>query len=96
MEIVPYIPAGVYVQVHDIYLPYDYPEDMVLRGYNEQYMLARKALMYLQAKFEIIWRSFWISNNWNCNLYWKRMYWDKLKYKDIETHGCSFGLKVIR
>jgi hypothetical protein len=95
MEILPYIPAGVYVQVHDIYLPYDYPEDMVLRGYNEQYMLAQ-ALMYHQAKFEIIWPSFWISKQLELQSLLEKNVWDKLKYKDIETHGCSFWFKVIR
>lgn len=95
MEILPYIPAGVYVQVHDIYLPYDYPEDMAQRGYNEQYLLAQ-ALMYQQDKFKIIWPSFWIFKQLELQSMLESKLWSKLKDKGIETHGCSLWFKVIR
>lgn len=39
-EIVPMLPAGVLVGVHDIFLPWDYPPDWHGRFYSEQYMLA--------------------------------------------------------
>ncbi|PJK28886.1 class I SAM-dependent methyltransferase [Minwuia thermotolerans] len=35
-EIIPALPAGVLVHVHDIFLPWPYPEDWEARGYNEQ------------------------------------------------------------
>ena len=35
-EIINSLPSGV-VQVHDVYLPYEYPDEMILRGYNEAY-----------------------------------------------------------
>ena len=35
-EVFPYLPIGVIVQVHDIFLPDDYPVDWHWRGYNEQ------------------------------------------------------------
>jgi predicted O-methyltransferase YrrM len=40
LEILPRIPPGVLVGVHDIYLPDDYPADIAQRYYNEQYVLA--------------------------------------------------------
>ncbi len=42
-EIVPVLPAGLLYTMHDIFLPYDYPEKWITRQrrwYNEQYMLA--------------------------------------------------------
>lgn len=35
-EVLPRLPPGVLVQVHDIFLPDGYPEDWAWRGYNEQ------------------------------------------------------------
>ena len=40
MEVLPSLPAGVLVQVHDIFLPYDYPPRWAHRYFNEQYALA--------------------------------------------------------
>ena len=39
-HILPTLPAGVIVQVHDIFLPDDYPVDWDWRGYNEQLGIA--------------------------------------------------------
>lgn len=39
-EILPRLPAGALVGVHDIFLPYDYPRELRERWYSEQYMLA--------------------------------------------------------
>ena len=35
-RILPALPAGVLVHVHDVFLPDDYPADWEWRGYNEQ------------------------------------------------------------
>lgn len=35
-RVLPALPAGVWVHVHDIFLPDDYPSDWSWRGYNEQ------------------------------------------------------------
>jgi len=35
LEILPQLKKGVIVQIHDIYLPYDYPDFMLHRFYNE-------------------------------------------------------------
>lgn len=40
LEIMPFLKKGVIVHIHDIYLPYDYPQIMCDRFYNEQYFLA--------------------------------------------------------
>jgi hypothetical protein len=40
LEILPRLPAGVCVQIHDICLPFDYPPGWEGRWYSEQYLLA--------------------------------------------------------
>lgn len=50
-EILPRLKRGVLIHVHDIFLPYEYPEEWVLeenRSWNEQYVL-RALLMYSKA-----------------------------------------------
>jgi len=40
LEVLPQLPPGVLVHVHDVFLPYDYPADWAPRYYGEQYLLA--------------------------------------------------------
>ena len=47
LEILPKLKKGILVGIHDIWLPYDYPQEWQLRFYNEQmvlgaYLLGRK------------------------------------------------------
>ena len=39
-EVIPSLPAGVLVGIHDIFLPEDYPPQWADRYYSEQYLLA--------------------------------------------------------
>jgi hypothetical protein len=39
-EILPLLPAGVFVHFHDVFLPDDYPRSWAWRGYNEQAAIA--------------------------------------------------------
>ncbi len=40
LEIIPSLPPGVIVHIHDIMLPHEYVEEFSARHYNEQYVLA--------------------------------------------------------
>jgi Methyltransferase domain len=40
LDLLPSLPPGVFVGIHDIFLPFDYPEVWRRRFYNEQYALA--------------------------------------------------------
>jgi len=40
LEILPNLPQGVIVHIHDIYLPFDYPAGLMDQFYSEQYLLA--------------------------------------------------------
>jgi hypothetical protein len=39
-HVLPGLPAGALVHVHDVFLPDDYPADWAWRGYNEQLAIA--------------------------------------------------------
>lgn len=58
LEIVPRIHPGVLIHAHDIFIPSDYPQDLVLRSlsfWSEQYLLA--ALLMSNPQFEVVWGS---------------------------------------
>jgi len=52
-EILPHLKAGVFIHFHDIFYPFEYPKDWVLKGWNwnEDYIL--KAFLMYNEKFEI-------------------------------------------
>ena len=43
-KVLPSLPAGVIIHIHDIYLPYDYPENVTDQLWSEQYILAAMLL----------------------------------------------------
>lgn len=53
-EILPILPKGVIIHIHDIYWPFEYPEDWVLSGtaWNEAYLV--KAFLQFNESFEIL------------------------------------------
>lgn len=58
LEILPDLPPGVLIQIHDVYFPFDYPEEWVVNehwGWNEQYLV--QAFLMFNDSFEIIWPS---------------------------------------
>ena len=59
-EILPALRPGVIVGIHDIMLPYDYPERWTRRAYSEQYLLATLLLAnpeYFDIRFANQWTS---------------------------------------
>lgn len=64
-EILPRINKGVYVHLHDIFLPYDYPKDWVLnerRFWAEQYLL--HAFLLFNDTFEIVFVRGYLNNKY--------------------------------
>ena len=57
-RVVPTLPAGVYVHLHDMFLPDDYPAEWAWRGYNEQ--LGAAALL-TGGSFELVFSSHYVS-----------------------------------
>lgn len=92
LEILPRLKKGVIVHIHDIYLPYDYPQFMCDRFYSEQYGLA----MYLLAnpqKYETIFPNFFVSEDKELSDLLLPL-WEHENLKNVERHGGSFWLKI--
>ena len=93
LDVLPRLKAGVLVEIHDVTLPYDYPLEWIDRYYSEQYLLAA----YLLAKgemFEIILPNAFISQD-NVLKDILNPLWEKEEMKNVETHGCSFWIRII-
>lgn len=60
-HVVPGLAPGVIVHVHDIFLPWDYPQDWVMSGraWNEQYLV--RAFLSFNSEFEILLGVGWLS-----------------------------------
>jgi hypothetical protein len=58
-RILPGLPAGVLVHIHDVFLPYDYPDNYVERFYTEEYLL--HALLANSTKFDVVLAAHWLS-----------------------------------
>ncbi len=64
LQILPRLAPGVYIHVHDIFLPHDYPKDWVLnkaRGWNEQYLL--EGMLTFSAGLEVVFASSWMATH---------------------------------
>ncbi|MGB1315381.1 MAG: class I SAM-dependent methyltransferase [Chitinophagales bacterium] len=92
MEILPFLKKGVIVHIHDIYLPYDYPQFMCDRFYSEQYGLAIN-LMANPKRYQTIFPCYYISENKSLaselNYFWKHP-----NLNTVEKHGGSFWLEI--
>lgn len=92
LEILPKLKKGVIVHIHDIYLPYDYPQFMCDRAYTEQYGLA----MYLLSnpdKFQTILPNYFISEDKELSNIISS-FWEHENLKNVERHGGSFWLRI--
>ena len=92
LELLPQVRKGVYVHVHDIYLPYDYPQFMCDRFYNEQYVLA--AMIQANSdRYKPILPNYFISEDAQLSSVLKPV-WEHPSLKGVERHGGSFWLQI--
>lgn len=92
LEILPRLKKGVIVHIHDIYLPYDYPQFMCDRFYSEQYGLA----MFLLAnskKYKTILPNYFISEDKELAAIIAPI-WENENLKNVERHGGSFWITI--
>lgn len=92
MHLLPRLRSGVLVQIHDVYLPYDYPQFMCDRYYNEQYMLAAMVLSNPQ-RYEPLLPNFYISEMPDLAKIAEPL-WQHPNTRDCEHHGGSFWLRI--
>lgn len=92
MEILPKLKKGVIVHIHDIYLPYDYPQFMCDRFYSEQYGLA----MFIMAnpeKYKTILPNYFIFEDKELSALISPM-WNHENLKNVERHGGSYWIQI--
>lgn len=92
LELLPNLREGVIVHFHDIYLPYDYPQFMCDRFYNEQYTLAAFILAN-PGKYKPILPNFFISEDTELSGILQTV-WDHPNLRNAERHGGSFWLQI--
>jgi len=91
MEVLPKLKKGVIVQVHDIYLPFDYPQFMCDRFYSEQYGLALFLLLNPK-KYETIMPNYYVSETQGLSNALDD-FWNVLPFK-VEKHGGSYWIRI--
>lgn len=92
LEWLPRLKPGVIVQVHDIYLPWDYPQDMCERGYSEQYVLAAMVMSNPQ-RFRPILPVFWVAQQPEMQTMLAPL-WANKNLHGVERHGGSFWFEI--
>jgi len=92
LELLPNLRKGVIVHFHDIYLPYDYPQFMCDRFYNEQYTLAAFILAN-PGKYKPILPNFFISEDKELRGILKSV-WEHPNLQSAQRHGGSFWLQI--
>jgi hypothetical protein len=92
LELLPHLKPGVIVHIHDIYLPYDYPQEMCDRFYSEQYMLAA-FLLANPKKYEVIFPGIFVSED-QALANSLMPIWQSANTQHVERHGGSFWLKI--
>lgn len=92
-DILPRLKRNVYIHLHDIFWPFDYPDEWAKRMYSEQYVLGG-LLLYAQKNFEIILPNVYIS--WCTELldHFRKL-WDAPGLQGIGKEGVSFWLKKM-
>lgn len=92
LEVLPRLRPGVIVHVHDIYLPYDYPQFMCDRFYSEQYGLA----MYLLAapkRYRTLMPNYYVSEDAELSAKLAPL-WEQHNLEGVERHGGSYWLEI--
>jgi len=92
LEILPILKPGVIVHVHDIYLPYDYPQFMCDRFYSEQYVLAAMVLAN-PVRYSPLLPNYFISEDPELKMILNAL-WSDPRLFGVESHGGSFWMKI--
>ena len=89
-ELIPRLPAGVLVHVHDIYLPFDYPNNLDPRCYTEQYML--HALLSHAPRYRTLITSHWLSRTHPDRM---REAFGNEVARDVRLYGGCYWFEIV-
>jgi hypothetical protein len=88
-KIIPSLPAGVLVHVHDIFLPFDYPYSYQKQLWNEQYVL--HALLAHAQKFNVVFATHFMTRT---HLKEMQEVFGQAVGVDKDTFGASFWFRT--
>jgi Methyltransferase domain len=91
IDVMPFLPSGALVHIHDIWLPDDYPPAWNDRYYSEQYPLATW-LLAGGSTYEVLLPNHFISQDPELHGILEPI-WSDPHMAGAETHGCSFWLR---
>lgn len=92
LELIPKLKKGVILHIHDIYIPYDYPQFMCDRFYSEQYLLATMLLANPE-RYRVMLPNYFLSEDSQLKKILQPI-WDEPGLRDVEHHGGSFWMKI--
>ncbi len=92
LDVLPRLQKGVIVQMHDVYLPYDYPPFMCERFYSEQYGLAIN-LLANPRRYRVLMPNYFVSEDAELSALLAPV-WDHPNLHGVERHGGSFWLEI--
>jgi hypothetical protein len=87
LDVLPELPSGVLVGLHDIYLPDDYPPDVASRYYSEQYLLA--AYLLGNGHIDIVLPAAYASRAPRLNDALNGL-WSRPRLRKVERYGGAF------
>ena len=92
LEVLPRLPRGVRVQIHDICLPYDYPPGMEDFYYSEQYVLAAYLLGGARGGTVLLPNAF-VSEDAELSRILDPL-WTRPGFEAVERRGSSFWMET--
>jgi hypothetical protein len=92
LDILPRLKKGVVVQIHDIYLPFDYPQFMCDRYYSEQYLLAAM-LISNPSRYKTIFPAFYVDSTPTLRKLLDPVF-EHPRLSSVERHGGSYWLQI--
>ena len=93
LELLPRLPAGVLIQIHDICLPFDYPPGWEKRWYSEQYLLAAY-LLGGAARVRVMLPNAFVSQDASLSRILEPL-WSMHALHGVEPHGSSFWMETV-
>ncbi|WP_228042695.1 MULTISPECIES: class I SAM-dependent methyltransferase [unclassified Tychonema] len=92
LDIMPRLNPGVYLQIHDIFWPFDYPESWQERYYNEQYLLGTLLANGLN-DYEIVLPVYYASLHPELSSILSSLWSADEKFDRVYKHGGSFWMR---
>jgi hypothetical protein len=92
LDVMPRLAPGVFLQLHDIFWPVDYPAEWRDRYYNEQYILGALLANGL-VNYDIVFPAYFVAQNPEFQGVMDRFWKSSTELSKVERHGGSFWMR---